>query len=212
MPGNKPASVRGPDQGPKEKNGPRKPRSHGFARRRMTPTRRVEHALETCPDCGTGLAGGWAQRSREVIEVPAVPVEVTEHVIVARTCPVCERRRVPKAALDGVTLGRQRLGINLVSLIATLKEEGRMPVRTIQWYLETVHQLHLSEGGRRPGAAPGGWAGSRGYGPGTRTAPGQPGSAGRRDRMASGRGKTAMSGPSAPSASGTSCAAAGIRG
>ncbi len=147
MPGNKPASVRGPDQGPKEKNGPRKPRSHGFARRRMTPTRRVEHALETCPDCGTGLAGGWAQRSREVIEVPAVPVEVTEHVIVARTCPVCERRRVPKAALDGVTLGRQRLGINLVSLIATLKEEGRMPVRTIQWYLETVHQLHLSEGG-----------------------------------------------------------------
>ena len=53
MPGNKPASERGP----KEKEGPRKPRSHGFARRRMTPTRRVEHALETCPDCGTSLAG-----------------------------------------------------------------------------------------------------------------------------------------------------------
>ena len=147
MPGNKPASARGPDQGPKEKKGPRKPRSHGFARRWMTPTRRVEHALETCPGCGTGLAGGWAQRSREVIEVPAVPVEVTEHVIVARTCPVCERRRVPQAVLDGVTLGRQRLGINLVSLIATLREEGRMPVRTVQWYLRTVHQLHLSEGG-----------------------------------------------------------------
>ena len=112
----------------------------------MTPTRRVEHAVETCPDCGTGLAGGWAQRTREVIEVPAVPVEVTEHVIVARICPVCERRRIPKAAWDGVTLGRQSLGVNLVSLIATLREEGRLPLRTVQWYLETVHQLRLSVG------------------------------------------------------------------
>ena len=142
MPGNKPAS----DRGPKEKKGSRKPRPHGFARQRMTPTRRVEHAVETCPDCGTGLAGGWAQRTREVIEVPAVPVEVTEHVIVARICPVCERRRIPKAAWDGVTLGRQSLGVNLVSLIATLREEGRLPLRTVQWYLETVHQLRLSVG------------------------------------------------------------------
>ena len=142
MPGNKPGSSR---RGP-EKKEPRKPRPHGFARQRMAPTRRVEHALDTCPDCGTGLAGGWAQRTREVIEVPVVPVEVTEHVFLARTCPVCERRRTPKAALDGVTLGRQRLGVNLASRIATLREEGRMPVRTIQWYLETVHQLHLSAG------------------------------------------------------------------
>jgi len=29
----------------------------------------------------------------------------------------------------------------------TLREEGRLPVRTIQWYLKTVHQLHLSVGG-----------------------------------------------------------------
>jgi hypothetical protein len=32
------------------------------------------------------------------------------------------------------------LGINLVSLIAALREEGRLPLRTIQWYLQTVHQ------------------------------------------------------------------------
>ena len=29
----------------------------------------------------------------------------------------------------------------------TLREEGRLPIRTIQWYLKTVHQLHLSVGG-----------------------------------------------------------------
>ena len=38
------------------------------------------------------------------------------------------------------------LGVNLVSLMVTLREEGRLPIRIIQWYLETVHQLHLSVG------------------------------------------------------------------
>ncbi len=147
MPGNKPPSGRQPpDQQSSEKQEPRKPRRRGFARKRMTPTRRVEHAVEFCPDCGTHLVGGWAQRTREVIELPVIPVEVTEHVLVARTCPVCQRRRVPQEAFQGVVLGRQRLGVNLVSLIVTLREEGRLPLRTIQWYLETVHQLHLSVG------------------------------------------------------------------
>ena len=144
MPGNKLGSGR---RSAEEKNGPRKLRPHGFARQRMAPTHRLEHVLETCPDCSTGLAEGWVQRTREVVEVPVVPVEVTEHVFVARTCPVCEGRRMPKGALEGMALGRQRLGVNLVSLILTLREEGRMPFRTIQWYFRTVDQLHLSVGG-----------------------------------------------------------------
>ena len=102
--------------------------------------------MESCPDCGTHLIGGWVQRTREVIELPVVPVQVTEHVFIARTCPVCRRRRVPTAQLDGVALGRQRLGVNLISRIATLREEGRLPIRSIQWYLRTVHQLRLSVG------------------------------------------------------------------
>ncbi len=141
MPGNKPPSDQ---QAPRKKT--RKRRPHGFARMRMAPTQRVEHALEVCPDCGTHLVGGWVQRTREVIEIPVVPVEVTEHVFVARVCPVCERRRVPKVALNGVVMGQQRWGVNLVSLMVTLREEGRLPLRTIQWYLKTVHQLHLSVG------------------------------------------------------------------
>jgi len=142
MPGNKPTSAQ---QAPRKAT--RKRRPHGFARMRMAPAQRVEHALEVCPDCGTHLVGGWVQRTREVIEIPVVPVQVTEHVFVARICPVCERRRVPKVALGGVVAGQQRLGVNLVSLMVTLREEGRLPIRTIQWYLQTVHQLHLSVGG-----------------------------------------------------------------
>ena len=67
---------------------------------------RVFSEQAACPDCGTHLNGGWVQRTREVIELPVVPVEVTEHVLVARICPVCEGRRVPKDAFQGVVLGR----------------------------------------------------------------------------------------------------------
>ena len=78
--------------------------------------------------------------------LPVVPVQVTEHVFIARTCPACRRRCIPPAQLDGVALGRQRLGVNLISRIATLREEGRLPIRSIQWYLRTVHQLRRSVG------------------------------------------------------------------
>ena len=135
MPGLKPSSGRQP---PAQQQ-PRKQRRHGFARPRMTPTHRVEHVMENCPDCGTHLTGGWVQRTREVIELPVVPVQVTEHVCIARTCPVCRRRRVPTAQLDGPALWRQRLGVNVLSRIATLREEGRLPIRS-------VHQLRLSVG------------------------------------------------------------------
>ena len=50
--------------------------------------------------------------------VARTPVEVTEHACIACTCPPCQRRCVPTAQRDGVALGQQRLGINLLSLIA----------------------------------------------------------------------------------------------
>ena len=140
MPGLKP-KAEGKSAQPKQ---PRKARRQGFARS-MTPTQRVEHALEECPDCGTQLSGGWTQRTREVIELPRVPAQVTEHVYIG-TCARCQRRCVPPARQQGVALGQQRLGINLVSLIAALREEARLPWRTIQWYLNAVHGLHLSLG------------------------------------------------------------------
>ena len=83
--------------------------------------------------------------------LPVVPAQVTEHVYIARTCPArtcpaCRRRCTPPAELDGVVLGQQCRGVNLLSLIATLREEGRLPIRSVQWYLDTVHQLRRSVG------------------------------------------------------------------
>ena len=144
MPGHTPAARR--KKPAEQEKKPRKKRPHGFARPRMEPTRRVVHVPESCPECHTTLSGGWVQRTREVIDIPVAPAEVTEHVFMARLCPLCRKRRLPREPLQGVAVGRQRLGVNLVSLIITLREEGRLPVRTIQWYLRTVHQLKLSVG------------------------------------------------------------------
>ena len=142
MPGTKPATA----TRSKAAGRPRKRRPHGFARRRSRPTQRVVHAAGHCPDCGTRLQGGWVHRRREVLELPAAPVQTVAHVIVARQCPLCRTRVLPAAPLAGVVDGQQRLGVRLVSLIVTLREEARLPVAVIQWYLRTVHHLTLSSG------------------------------------------------------------------
>ena len=142
MPGNK----RNSKSRHPERRGPRKQRAHGFARQRMEPTRRVMHAAESCSECGPSLAGGWVQRTREVIELPLAPAEVIEHVFVARMCAICRQRCLPQEPLQGLAVGRQRLGVNLMSLIVTLREEGRLPIRSIQQYLQTGHRLKVSVG------------------------------------------------------------------
>ena len=53
---------------------PRKKRPHGFVRRREEPTQVVEHAADQCSGCGRKLSGGWMHSSRQVIEIPPVPV------------------------------------------------------------------------------------------------------------------------------------------
>jgi transposase len=140
MPGHK------PQQRPEGPARPRKRRAQGYGRRRSTPTEQVVHAVAACPDCGCALVGGSRQRSREVLELTAAPAAVIEHVYLARHCPQCGRRCVPPPALAGVVVGRQRLGVGLVSLIATLRCLGRWPYGQIQRYLATVHRLALSQG------------------------------------------------------------------
>ena len=108
MPGHKPAARR--KKPAEQEKKPRKKRQHGFARPRMEPAGRVVHAPESCPECHTTLSGGWVQRTREVIELPVCPAEVTEHVFIARRCPLCRKRRLPQDPLKGLAVGRQRLG------------------------------------------------------------------------------------------------------
>lgn len=142
MPGLKPtsASVKG-DRPPRAK------RSINLARRRAAATVQFTHAVARCPDCGAPLAGGSIKRTREVIELAPHPVVVTEHVYLERCCGTCRRRVTPAVALDGLVVGQSRLGVGVLSLIALLREELRLPVAAIQRYLLSLHGLRISVGG-----------------------------------------------------------------
>lgn len=143
MPGLKPTSGR---ITPPRPPAPRKRRSGGYGRQRMRPTARHVHAYAHCPHCRTALRGGTVKRTREVIEIVPAPVAVTEHVYVERRCRRCGGRWLPGPELAGVVVGQCRLGVGLLSLIATLREELRLPIGAIQWYLDAVHGLRLSVG------------------------------------------------------------------
>jgi len=132
--------------------GPRPPRrkrkaEYNRGRQREAPTKVVLHALERCPECGYKLYGHSVARRRQVIDLPPPQaVEVTEHRVIKRWCPKCERWRTPQLDLRGQVLGQGRIGVRLVSVIAYLRTRLRLPYRLIQEYLQTMHRVQLSVG------------------------------------------------------------------
>lgn len=125
---------------------PRKKRDKNFARKRGVPTRQVVHAPEACPSCGCVLKGGSVKRHREIIELVMSPVEVTDHLLVERVCPQCDKAVTPTLGpADGV-VGRHRFGPRLLALITFWHEGSRMTVRTIQEQLQILFGVHVSLG------------------------------------------------------------------
>jgi transposase len=124
----------------------RKRRKQSFARKRDVATREVGHAVEKCPDCGRRLSGGWIVSKRQTIEIPQTPIEITDHVLIARKCGVCGKVHIPKLGIADGVIGKARVGPRLMSLIATLAIAKRMPQRSIQKLLEGLYGVHISLG------------------------------------------------------------------
>ena len=128
---------------------PRKKRAaeHNSSRKRAKPTRIERHALERCPDCNYRLSGESLDYTREVVELPEPePVEVTEHQVVKRWCPQCQKWHSPQLDLSGQVFGQGRIGVRIASLVSYLRTTLRLPIRAIQSYLATLHNLRLSVG------------------------------------------------------------------
>jgi transposase len=68
------------------------------------PDRIVTHAPERCAQCGTSLAAGAASGAerRQVVDLPPLQLEVTEHRAQPRVCPGCQAI-TPAAFPPGVT-------------------------------------------------------------------------------------------------------------
>jgi transposase len=129
----------------KEREG-RKKRKQSFVRRLDNPTEIVQHAVETCPDCGRRLSGGWIWKRRQVIEIPESPIRIIEHQGIARKCGVCGKTHLPKMSLEGQVIGKMRVGVKLMSLVAQLSTVCRLPIAQVQGLLNTLYQLRLSAG------------------------------------------------------------------
>ena len=110
------------------------------------PTAFATHAYERCPDCAYLLRGGSVWWERQVVDLPPpTAVVVTQHTVVRRWCPVCQKWCVPPLSAE-LTLGQGRLGPGIASLVATLRTALRLPIGQIHLYLATLHGLHLSRG------------------------------------------------------------------
>jgi transposase len=128
---------------------PRKKRAstHNRSRKREEPTRIERHGVERCPDCNYRLGGESIDYTRQVIDIPPPQaVEVVEHQVIKRWCPHCEGWCSPQLDLSGQVIGQRRIGVRTASLVAYLRTTLRLPVRQVQAYLETLHNLRLSVG------------------------------------------------------------------
>lgn len=121
-------------------------RGWGISRVKDEPTRRVFHSHDVCPGCGSSLGKPTVAYSRQVIELPQTPVEVIEHVVFKRWCARCKRQVTPPVDLSGQTLGKSRIGIRLMSIIALLRDRCRLPIRVIQLYFKLMYGFSLSRG------------------------------------------------------------------
>jgi hypothetical protein len=133
---------------PKKEKGSRKKRKQSFARVNLVATKVVCHAMDKCPDCGRNLDGGHVKWRHQVADVPLVSVEVVDHLFVERYCGVCGKRFAPDPAvvLSGVVVGKKRVGIRLMSVIAHLKTVCRVPIGQIKKLIWTLWGLKISAG------------------------------------------------------------------
>lgn len=124
----------------------RKKRSQAFSRPRETPTKEISHAVSQCPDCGRKLAGGWEHSRHQVIEIPEGPIEIIDHVLMRRRCGVCGTVHLPKLGPEDGVIGQHRVGPRLMSMVAALCTDYRLPRENVQRLLASVYRVHLSVG------------------------------------------------------------------
>lgn len=106
-----------------------------------------QHALERCPTCDYKLSGHSIARRRQVIDLPPMPgLQVVEHQVLKRWCPVCKVWHVPKLDLSGEVLGHGRLGHGIASLVSWLRTTLRLPVKLVRTLVWQIYKLKLSTG------------------------------------------------------------------
>ena len=124
----------------------RKKRAQAFVRKREEPTEEIRHVVNNCPSCGRNLEGGWEHSRHQVIDLPAEPVQIIDHVLVRRRCGICGTMHMPSLGPEDGVVGQHRVGPRLMSLVSALCTDYRVPREGVQRLLKSVYQVHLSVG------------------------------------------------------------------
>jgi transposase len=121
--------------------------THNQARPRSAPTQIIEHRVVNCPHCHLRLGGMSLARVREVIDIPAPsPAQVIHHHVYKGWCSTCQKWQEAPLDVHEQVLGQGRIGVRLISVIATLRLVMRLPIRQIRTYLQTLHGVTISTG------------------------------------------------------------------
>ena len=124
----------------------RKERVKSYVRFRSVPDKVVFHAYSHCLHCGTPVTGDSVAYEREIIDLPVVKPIVTLHKIIKRHCTGCGRWVAPRVDWSKLALGHSRFGVGVMSILATLREVGRLPVRVVGRVVKSLFNLSVSDG------------------------------------------------------------------
>lgn len=130
-----------------ERHTPRRARQPVPGRGRAVPDRQVIHAPEHCPGCGHGLSRGQVVQRRQVIVLPPVRAEVVEHMVLQRRCRQCGQvNRGTMPDLGDEVGSQRRFSWEVVAQVAALRTKLRLPLTSVQWLVDHLWGLHISEG------------------------------------------------------------------
>lgn len=124
----------------------KKKRENSYHRIKDTPTEQIFHSVDSCTDCGGSLGKPSVAYTRQVIDLPVTSYQVVEHVVFKRWCFNCQKRIYPQVDFSKYCLGQGRIGLNLATTTALLRDRMRLPFKVIQTYLKLFYSLNLSEG------------------------------------------------------------------
>ncbi|MGB2614166.1 MAG: IS66 family transposase [Phycisphaerae bacterium] len=105
----------------------------------------ADYRLDRCPDCGARLRPmKRPPRTLQQVEIPEVPLTVTEHQAHAAWCPRCQR--IHYAPLPPEVQAAGLVGPRLSALVAWLKGTGHGSFSTLAKFCRDVLGLSLSRG------------------------------------------------------------------
>lgn len=121
------------------------PKGHkGYARRIPERIDKIKALNPSrCPHCNTKLGATQEIRSRHVTDIKLISkVKTTRYDIHRKYCPTCKKLVEP--AVPNV-LPHARFGLNLMLLVMYLKLGLRLPCNKVCDFLQTMHNLTISE-------------------------------------------------------------------